>query len=296
MRTARTVAPTLDEAVLRQWIGNTQQASDVITLQTCRRMADTVGYEKLLNTGDSLPALWHWLFFHASVSTSELAQDGHPRRGDFLPPVALAGRMWAGGRVTFESPLLIGSEATKDSRIIAVERKSGRSGELCFVTVEHTIRQQDEVRLVEEHDIVYREAAHRHAIVETPDRSTIRAAGALTERTEPTVLKVSPSVTALFRYSALTFNAHRIHYDRDYCLKEESYAGLVVHGPLTATLMANLAENCSSQPLKTFDYRALGALLDTETFTITADSAGPVMSIAARKESGQVAMQATAGF
>jgi 3-methylfumaryl-CoA hydratase len=170
------------------------------------------------------------------------------------------------------------------------------------VTVEHTIRQLGDVKIVEEHDIVYREAAKLSATAEAVAEpihlrtSGIRAAGALCTRTSPQSLRVTPSVSALFRYSALTFNTHRIHFDRDYCRHEEHYDGLVFHGPLTATLMANLAQSIEGRALKSFDYRALGPLLDTEIFDIEADSAGSIMSIAAKKTDGQVVMQASATF
>ncbi|NND91204.1 MAG: acyl-CoA dehydrogenase [Granulosicoccus sp.] len=315
---------TLDEGRLQEWLGRTQHASDVISLHTCQRMSATVGLDPDLTDAAPLPPLWHWLFFHDAVSTSELGNDGHPRLGGFLPPVALPRRMWAGGRLRFKAPLLIGMEASRESRITSVVRKSGRSGELCFVTVEHTVRQQQRVSLVEEHDIVYREAAPKAAAEAAPGvvpevapeaapevaatsapvddprdlpvSGKVRAAGALLERSSPHSLKVRPSVSALFRYSALTFNSHRIHFDRDYCRNEEHYAGLVFHGPLTATLMAHLAQSVGGKPLSSFDFRALAPLLDTDVFDIEAHEAGPLISVSARKADGQLAMQASATF
>jgi 3-methylfumaryl-CoA hydratase len=293
---------TLDAAVLERWLGKSQRITDTIDASTCARMSATLGLSKSPVECDALPPLWHWLFFHMPVSSEALAADGHERLGGFLPPVGLPRRMWAGGRLWFEKPLCIGDRALRVSTITSIERKRGRSGELCFVTIRHVISVNDGVCVVEEHDIVYREAA-----VDEKKASAVPSANAGYEAIETKGLiraplgdnrwLITPTVSLLFRYSALTFNSHRIHYDREYCINSEGYPGLVFHGPLTATLLADAAlREQPGQRLTRFEFRARRALFDTEAFEICVCGGEQACNINATNSSGQVAMEATARF
>ncbi len=275
---------------LRQWIGKSETQSDTIDLATCQRMEAMLDQPATLNKGDPLPPLWHWCWFHQPVRGGELGRDGHPEKGGFLPPVPLPRRMWAGGRFTFEKRMMIGTEATKASIIKSVEAKKGRSGELCFVTVEHTISQQGHTCIVEEHDIVYRDDPK-------PSDKPANSPAAPKQQKPDFSSIITPNSTMLFRYSALTFNGHRIHYDRDYCRDVEGYPGLVFHGPLTATLMAGLAaENNPGQPLKSFEFRAASPIFDIDPFKIAGRSENNTCLLRALDRRGKLAMKATASF
>ncbi len=226
---------TLDKEILNRWIGNTQECRDTIGPGQANLLKATLESDQPdFKIGDQLPYGWHWVYFLEPVDINELGQDGHAALGGFLPPVALPKRMWAGVRLKFHQPIIIGETAVKKSEVKSITRKTGRSGELCFVTVNHRIYSGSALKLEEDHDIVYRG---------TPSRDM--------EATPPTAPKhsdhqvtIHPSPILLFRYSALTFNGHRIHYDLDYCRNVEGYPGLVLHAPLIVTLMLNLARNC----------------------------------------------------
>ena len=242
------------------WVGRTVQGEDQVDLRTARALAATLDLDPAtIAPGSVLPPLWHWVYFTPQARRSELGPDGHPRRGGFLPPIDLPNRMWAGGRFRFERPLHVGEAVRRDSRLLRCEAKHGRTGELVFVTVEHTLHGPGGVALVEEHDIVYREAV----------RPGGPLAGGPIESTAQFRRPVQPDPVLLFRYSALTFNGHRIHYDHPYATEVEGYPGLVFHGPLTATLLmeAFRAEHPGAR-VRTFDYRALGPLFDTTGFDV----------------------------
>ena len=192
---------------LQDWIGRSQEAGDVLRAQPAQFMQATLDREPSLKDGDLLPPLWHWLYFLEAKRASELGRDAHPKKGGFLPPVSLPRRMWAGGRLTFHHPLILGQAAVKRSTIKSITEKSGRSGSLCFVTVAHEIIQNDQCALTEEQDIVYREDP-------APDAPTPQPAPAPDNPEFSQV--ITPTEVMLFRYSALTFNGHRIHYDVDY--------------------------------------------------------------------------------
>jgi 3-methylfumaryl-CoA hydratase len=208
---------------------------------------------------DGTPVLpgWHWCYFLDTVASAQLDVDGHPRRGGFLPPVPLPRRMWAAGRLEFVAPLLLGGDAHKVSRIVNVEEKSGRSGRLCFVTVEHRYIGGTGLAIRESQDIVYRDPPSGE-----PGPAPAAPGDAAWQRAW------SFAAAALFRYSALTFNSHRIHYDRPYATAEEGYPGLVVHGPLLATLMLELVrEHAPGRRLKRFEFRAIAPVFDGQTVT-----------------------------
>lgn len=275
---------------LFDWIGRSDAQDDLIDARQARLMQLTLDRAASLQDGDPLPALWHWLYFVEAALLSELGRDGHAKLGGFLPPVPLPRRMWAGGRLSFEKDLRLGERAKRRSTIKDILFKEGRSGKLCFVTLRHEILGADgALRLWEEHDIVYREDP-RPGDSKAPALKPPEAA--LWQR------EIKPSAVLLFRYSALTFNGHRIHYDLDYCRKVEGYPGLVFHGPLTATLLADLAmENSSGKRLNSFSFRATAPLFDTAPFRLCAKKGeGSTLRLWAETPEGGLAMEAEANF
>ncbi|MGU3628374.1 FAS1-like dehydratase domain-containing protein, partial [Comamonas sp. C24C] len=223
---------------------------------------------------------------------SEIGPDGHPRRGGFLPPVPLPRRMWAGGRLRWETdnPLRLGQEVQRVSTIRSVQHKTGRSGELLFVLVEHRFSNQDGLALVEEHDIVYRAAARPGDPVPPPQQPSL-AGQAAWSRT------IVPDDILLFRYSALTFNGHRIHYDRQYVTQVEGYPGLIVHGPLIATLLLDLLRrNLQGAKVVTFDFKALRPTFDLHPFSVHGKPRedSRTIDLWAQDHEGLLTMQATA--
>jgi 3-methylfumaryl-CoA hydratase len=275
---------------MRDWIGKTDSHDDVITAWPVAALAAALDYDiGEPRPGDPLPPAWHWLYFLEAKRAGELGPDGHPRRGGFLPPVALPRRMWAGGRIEFLRPLRIGDRARRESTILSVEQKSGRSGDLVFVTVRHEISTGGKVSIAEEHDIVYRGAAQPG---DKPAPGKPAPANPAWQR----ALTADPVL--LFRYSALTFNGHRIHYDLDYVRDEEHYPGLIVHGPLQTTLLLELCRQRADRPVRRLEYRALSPVFHSERFTVngnpTAD--GSTAELWTANAAGIIAMAATAHF
>ncbi|MBW8783332.1 MAG: MaoC family dehydratase N-terminal domain-containing protein [Novosphingobium sp.] len=246
------------------WVGKTETHEDVLEPARSNALRAALGQTGTLAPGDPLPPLHHWLYFWDVRPPHGLGVDGHPQRGGFLPPVPLPRRMWAGGRVSFVTPLRLGEMATRTSTILKVEAKSGRSGNLVFVTVEHRIAGEHGLAIVEEQDLVYREAAAAGSIAAP-------AAGPTPEA--PWVEAVEPDTVLLFRYSALTMNGHRIHYDRPYAMDEEAYPALVVHGPLQATLLADLAVRKFGRPLASFSFRGQVPAFDGVTLHVCGEPA-----------------------
>lgn len=234
------------------WVGKAEVATDV--LDPARSDALRAALGDLSPRGSELPPLHHWLHFWDVRPPAGLGPDGHPQRGGFLPPVALPRRMWAGGRLTFHAPLHFGETVERVSTITKVESKTGRSGTLVFVTVEHRLSGPQGLAVVEEQDLVYREAA-------APGSIPAPAAGAPAPQAAWHG-ELMPDAVLLFRYSALTMNGHRIHYDRPYAIDEEAYPGLVVHGPLQATLLAGLAQRNLGKRLAAFDFRGQSPAFD----------------------------------
>ena len=222
-----------------------------------------------LREGDPLPLGWHWFHFARPVRASGLGVDGHERRGAFMPEVELPRRMWAGGTLRSLGPLRIGERAELRSRVNRVEEKRGRSGRLAFVTVGHTVLQGGRARVEEEQVIVYREGGARGAgpplaraadAPRTPGADTARAAATDSDADVSWRETFLPTSITLFRFSALTHNAHRIHYDHAYATEVEGYPGLVVHGPLTALLLLDAAGRHGAAPVTRLRYRALAPL------------------------------------
>ncbi|MET0269371.1 MAG: MaoC family dehydratase N-terminal domain-containing protein [Sphingomonas sp.] len=229
------------------WVGRVEEAADTLEPARCNALRVALGDAAPLEPGAPLPLLHHWLYFWDVRPPSGLGADGHPARGGFLPPVPLPRRMWAGGRLRFLAPLILGERVTRTSTILKVEAKSGRSGDLVFVTVEHVIAGARGPAVIEQQDIVYKGAS---------PSGSIAGAGADVEPADAVWREdVFPDPVLLLRYSGLTMNGHRIHYDRPYAMDEEAYPALVVHGPLQATLLARLAASALAAPIATFDFR-----------------------------------------
>jgi 3-methylfumaryl-CoA hydratase len=275
----------------REWIGKEESTRDSIGSERVAALAATLDLDDAPLPGDALPPGWHWLFFNPFVPRRGLGADGHPKRGGFLPPVPLPRRMWAGGRLAYPGKLAIGAEATRKSVIDKIEAKSGRAGRLVFVTVSHRISSTGVDCVVEQQDIVYREAA-------APSASA-PATTAAPENAQWTE-SVTPDTTMLFRYSALTFNGHRIHYDQTFAREEEHYPGLVVHGPLTATMLQNFARKIRPESrLEAFEFRGAHPLFVSTRFDLQAreaDGDSNTLDLWARGPSGELAMRASARF
>lgn len=275
---------------LRDWVGRKDVKEDIVTPWPITALAATLDERDLpVEPGKPVPQGWHWLFFLEAKPASELGVDGHPKRGGFLPPVPLPRRMWAGGSIEFIRPLAIGEAVTRESEIVSVEPKSGRTGSLVFVTVRHTVQAAGTAAIIEEQNIVYREAAKKGDPMAPGKQAPTEAAWKR---------RVMPDAVMLFRYSALTFNGHRIHYDKDYAINEEHYLGLVVHGPLQATLLLELCRHQGERPVKKFEYRAQSPIFGGQTFTVNGnyDAAKSQAELWTASQEGNYAMRATATF
>ena len=267
------------------WVGRSETRHDIATA------APLVGLAALLDHDAAPPAtvppLGHWLYFLPDTRQSAIGEDGHPRRDDggLLPPVPLPRRMWAGGRVEFLTPIAVGAALTRVTTIAAIRPKRGASGDLLFVTLRHDITADGIPAIREEQDLVYRAAATASAAPSAPPPVEIEPADAVRRLTADPVL--------LFRYSALTFNAHRIHYDRDYARDVEGYAGLVVHGPLIATLLIDHAQReLPGLAPRHFSFRAEAPLIDGAPFDLCLARAGDGARLWARDASGRTTMRA----
>ncbi|CAK0749079.1 Mesaconyl-C(4)-CoA hydratase [uncultured Gammaproteobacteria bacterium] len=269
------------------WIGRQETLEEDIALAPVQAMRATLDITDCeLGTGDPLPPLWHWLYFLPRVPASRIGIDGHPQRGGFLPPVTLPRRMFAGSRLSFLQPLLIGRPASRTGIVRSITEKRGSGGKLVFVTVGYRIEQDGRLCVEEEQDIVYREPGGRIAApvaVEAPPLP-VGAWG----RT------ITPDPVLLFRFSALTFNAHRIHYDRPYAIDQEGYPGLVVHGPLTAVLLLDLVRRQSQQPVTAYQFRGQAPLFDLAPFRLVGVPEGDSVALKALGPDGAVALSATA--
>jgi 3-methylfumaryl-CoA hydratase len=277
----------MDLDQLKQWIGKTEVIQDQITLAPLKAMAATLDrHDPAPQTGDGVAPCWQWLYFLPLHPHGEIGVDGHPRRGGFLPPVPLPRRMWAGSRLDFRHALTAGDAVVRTSRIADVSAKQGRSGSLVFVRVRHEISDAQGIAIAEDQDIVYRDMPRA-------GEPSVPAKAARTD--EQFSRRIIPDPVLLFRYSALTFNGHRIHYDRPYATGEEGYPGLVVHGPLIATLLIDqLRREHPGARVTSFEFKATSPLFDTAHFDICGRLDGGVSTLWARGPEGQLAMQASA--
>jgi len=281
----------LDLDHLRQWIGRTEEASDTVTAQLVKGLRATlfldIGEPK---PGDAAPFTTHWCLAQPVYPMAMLGPDGHPTRGGFLPPVPLPRRMWAGGELQFIEPLRVGDEATRASRIADVTVKTGSTGTLCFVAVEHTISTARGVAIRERQDIVYRDmpTGGQNAAPAKPAGEPPVARHRQTHVSDPVLL---------FRYSALTFNGHRIHYDRDYVTKVEGYPGLIFHGPMQAALLVEFAAHLHGGAApKTFNYRGLQPLFEGGEFSVNANEIAEGLDIWVANADGAPTMRGTASW
>ncbi len=240
-------------------IGRTEIRNDTITPGPAQALAATLDLDPGQFTRQAeLPPLWLWLYFLPVSRASETGPDGHPKRGGFLPPVILPRRMWAGSRIRFGGPVHIGDDLSKRSTVASVKVKSGRSGEMVFVTVRHEWSHDGQQVMEEEQDIVY---------MAIPDKFSPPEPVPVPECPWMDPVKIDPVM--LFRFSAVTFNGHRIHYDRTYAMEVEHYPGLVVHGPLQAVLLMEAARRW--QPGRrpdNFRFRALRPLFDFDAVSV----------------------------
>jgi 3-methylfumaryl-CoA hydratase len=268
---------------LQDWVGRREEAVDLVTAAPVSALAALFNHETPPWPSGALPPLAHWFYCLSRTPQAKLDQDGHELRGAFLPPVAQPRRMWAGGKLSFLHPVRFGTVFRRMSRIAEISEKTGRSGPLTFVTVEHRYEDSKGLAIEERQDLVYRappQAASNTITLHAPPA-----------READWELAVTPDPVMLFRYSALTYNAHRIHYDRDFCLKHEGYPGLVVHGPLIATLLVDLfLRHNPGASVSELSYRALTPLFDTAPFTLKGKASEQGADLWALSPEGQVAM------
>ncbi|HKT86759.1 MAG TPA: MaoC family dehydratase N-terminal domain-containing protein [Novosphingobium sp.] len=267
------------------WIDKQEVAHDRLDATRSNALRAALAQDASLREGDEMPVLHHWLHFWNVVPPGGLGADGHAARGKFLPPVPLPHRMWAGGRFEFIAPLKLGEAVTRTSTIISVTPKTGKSGELVFVTVKHEISGENGLAMVEEQDLVYRGGSTNTISAPGPDGPVPAAAWRET---------VEADSVLLFRYSALTMNSHRIHYDRSYTMNQEGYPALVVHGPLQATLLADLAVR-KGGALRAFSFRGHAPAFDIAPLHVCGEP-GPDNAELWTEQDGAMRMVATAAW
>ena len=275
---------------LKKWIGERETDVDYVTVPAVHRLAATLDREDSMpRMGDPLPVGWHQILFPRVVRHSQIGADGHPQRGDFLPPVPLPRRMFAGKRTTFHADLRVGDEVRRDSVIQDVTVKQGRTGTMVFVTVKTDLSTARGLALTEEQDIVYREPPAPGAPPQPPQPAPGRAVWSLT---------VTPDPVMLFRYSALTFNGHRIHYDKPYVTQVEGYPDLVMNGGLTTLLVFELARAHARTPLRHIASRNVRALFVNQPIALGGEPSadGKTAKLWALNPEGALALTAEAEF
>ncbi len=274
---------------LRAWIGRSETVHDTVGPTPVLALTATLDHPAAaVLTGTPLPPLWHWLYFLPMHRQSEIGADGHAQRGGFMPPVPLPRRMWAGSQFEFRAPIRVGDAVARTSTIADVTVKAGRTGQLVFVKVRHELHCKGaaEAALVEFHDIVYREAQRADDVAAPPQAAP---AGAQWQR------EITPDDVLLFRYSALTFNGHRIHYDRKYVTEVEGYPGLVVHGPLIATLLMDLLRrHLPDAVVAGFRFKAVRPTFDLHPFKVCGSRDGDTVRLWAQDHEGWLTMDAVA--
>jgi 3-methylfumaryl-CoA hydratase len=275
-----------DLETLSEWIGKTEQNRDFLDQFPLTGLAALLNYDVPPWADGQLPPLAHWLYFLPVAREQELDNDGHPKRGGFLPPVPLERRMWAGGRLEFTYPLHVGDDCERHSNIADVKVKEGSSGRLVFVTVRHEIFSQGQSCLVEEQDIVYRDPVSASAATVAPSK----------QKDSPkadVVRTVTTTPITLFRFSALTFNAHRIHYDETHAKVVEGYEERVVHGPLLATMLADLFyRSAPEKRILRFSFRALKPLFVNTSVDLCLSWTPNGAKLWTQNEAGEITMRA----
>lgn len=269
------------------WIGKTETRTGVLGARLGSELYGVLGLTEYVDPTCLPPYSVHWLLFNEFVPVDQVGTDGHARRGGFLPPIELPRRMWAGSRLEFSAPIPVGEPLTRTSKVLSVTPKTGSHGPLVFVTVEHRVESAAGPHIREEQDLAYmRIAASGPRPVDTEEAA----------RTPWRTMSVTPNEVMLFRYSALTRNGHRIHYDADYARTTELYPGVVIHGPLTATLLLTFAARCfDEQPLRRFTFRGRSPLFNGDTLVLKADrESDTALRLSACTAEGLVGMTATA--
>jgi 3-methylfumaryl-CoA hydratase len=256
---------TGDLESLKEWIGRSETVTERAGPARMQGLAALLDKPGIPAEGDAMNPMGHWCYFTPRVRQSEIGPDGHPARGGFMPPVPLPRRMFGGFRTTYHRPLILGEMMRREARIADIQIKQGSSGTLVICTVRHTFHGECGLAIEEDHDYIYR--GNPPADAKSGSGGTSRTAAA---PEKPQWSKqVVPDPLMLFRYSAVTFNGHRIHYDRTYATETEGYPALVVHGPLIATLLAELAlENNPGRTFRRFDFQASAPLFDDAPFTV----------------------------
>ena len=276
---------------LQSWVGRAELRVDEITSASMRGLAATLDrLDPDPASGTVLPSLWHWLYFLPQARQGEIDADGHPKRGGFLPPVPLPRRMWAGGRLRWspDNMLRVGDAVRRESHIESITHKSGHTGDLIFVVLNHHLHNEHGLALTEAHDLVYRAASSQGQPASPP---VVAKKGALWQR------EIVPDDVLLFRYSALTFNGHRIHYDRRYATEVEGYPGLIVHGPLIATLLVDLLRrNWPHVTICDFTFKAVRPTFDLHPFRVNGQPSadGKTVRLWSEDHDGWLTMQAIA--
>jgi 3-methylfumaryl-CoA hydratase len=275
-------APTTEGPSLTDWIGRRERTADTLHATTVQALAATVGASAEPAGADgTAPELRHWLCFLPLAPKDQIGPDGHPRRGGFLPPVPLERRMWAGGRLAFHEPVRVGDALTRESEILNVAEKAGRAGAMVFVTVRNTVSTPRGLAVEEEQDLVYLPMPQAWS---PPPPESAPAEPAWSERVEV-------DEVMLFRFSALTFNGHRIHYDLPYAREREKYPGLVVHGPLQAMLLLDAARRrAPSRRVAGFSFRAVRPLFRHDEVRLLGEADGEALCTA--NGEGAVGMRA----
>lgn len=277
---------------LHDWIGRSETVNDIATATPYAALSATLDHPDTGRpaSGTLLPYLWHWLYFLPIYPQSDIGEEGHAKRGGFMPPAPLPRRMWAAGDFEFHEPLLIGDALQRTSTITDVKEKSGRTGSLIFVKVKHEIRRNSHasVALTEHHDIVYRPAVRPDDVVPPPQAAPVESTWGK---------HITPSDVLLFRYSALTFNSHRIHYDRKYVTEVEGYPGLIVHGPLIATLLMDLLRRHQPEArVSRLEFKAVRPTFDIHPFSVHGQPSpdGKTVRLWGSDHEGRLTMDATA--
>ena len=271
------------------WIGKKEVLTDYSNPRPIAMMQALLNQpEKKLS---EIPHLYHWFYFLPIIKGEELAEDGHPKKGSFLPPIPFPKRMWAGGRLHFLSPIAVNQKIRRESEITKIEFKQGKSGDMYFVTVKHSVFADDTLAIIEEHDIVYREATNQIQSNSSVTKVEIEAKQYSYKKQFPV------DTVTLFRYSALTYNGHKIHYDRTYAINKEGYPGLVVHGPLLATLLLHTFEQENqSKKVSSFEFRAVNPVFDFNEFYICGNIQSNEGELWIEKTDGQIAIRAKVNF
>lgn len=271
------------------WLGKSRTTQAYIDLWPAQALADVLDLPTA-SFAEELPELWHWLYFLEHAPRGKIGADGHPQKGDFLPPIDNPRRMFAGARTEYHRPLLIGSEAELIEKIANIQYKSGSQGDMVIVTVRYDYQQDNKLCISEERDFIYLPAAAKGE----PVKPVETALSQIDKREWAIDLPTNPAL--LFRFSALTFNSHRIHYDLEYARQEENYPALVVHGPLTAILLSECARMHSGRKMKSFSFRALSPLFCGQTVRVRGQLEDDVGDLLAYNPAGQPAVKATVKF